>query len=513
VHAASAAIRVILKLTWLKIEPLKIRRFNIKRFNVKRLKFKRLNVSRLVPGLIPLKALQTLHAQIFILIICTSSITFAQNSSRPSLSLKSAQYISQNQSYFRSSAKGENQSLALSVAEDFKWDSQWGARLQLNNEWSASEEWNYLDVDQAYVEWRPPSYAVKMQLGRRLEAWNEWEASWRQGVVQPRHFENKLRPEFAGLTGLFATLGEPTSRWSGAVAFLPVLIPEFGPHFEIKNGEFASANPWFQPPAQQFRFREQTGDLRYRVAKPPTQDIVANPGLMAKVEYRSSPSNVSRISLGYKPMEQLFLAFPSQGTLHLNDVGEHIEIELHPRVVYHGLVSVDQMGRWGSWLWSLSALHETPVDRTFARDWTAQSTAPAWVYAASLSRPIEAAKISLSVLKVVGGDDRDRGKLTGQQTLFERRYQYLEALRVSLSWTIHGWMRYPIESEFSGLYDRMQNGGVFSSKVTFNWTRQWRTHFELDVLGLVGPSAPVQDGFLSSYRANDRVGVGMSYVF
>lgn len=35
----------------------------------------------------------------------------------------------------------------------------------------------------------------------------------------------------------------------------------------------------------------------------------------------------------------------------------------------------------------------------------------------------------------------------------------------------------------------------------------------LDFLGLMAGSSPVNEGFFSRFRSNDRVGLGMSYVF
>ncbi|NJL25261.1 MAG: hypothetical protein HC902_08835 [Calothrix sp. SM1_5_4] len=56
-------------------------------------------------------------------------------------------------------------------------------------------------------------------------------------------------------------------------------------------------------------------------------------------------------------------------------------------------------------------------------------------------------------------------------------------------------------------------GGVVSLAAGMNFTRELRADFELDILGLLEKSAQVKDGFFSAFRANDRVALGVSYVF
>ena len=63
------------------------------------------------------------------------------------------------------------------------------------------------------------------------------------------------------------------------------------------------------------------------------------------------------------------------------------------------------------------------------------------------------------------------------------------------------------------LYDRKQNGGLFRLSSGLNFSRELRVALEMDFIGLLSTDAEVEGGFLSTYRANDRVGLGMSYVF
>ncbi|MGE0527550.1 MAG: hypothetical protein AB7G93_12625 [Bdellovibrionales bacterium] len=97
--------------------------------------------------------------------------------------------------------------------------------------------------------------------------------------------------------------------------------------------------------------------------------------------------------------------------------------------------------------------------------------------------------------------------------MFERRFQYSEAYLVGLHFPFRSGLRFPLATDWSVRYDRRQNAGAFSARLAMNFTRAWRGQLELDVLGLVGSKGEVEDGFLSTYRANDRIALGMSYVF
>ena len=46
-----------------------------------------------------------------------------------------------------------------------------------------------------------------------------------------------------------------------------------------------------------------------------------------------------------------------------------------------------------------------------------------------------------------------------------------------------------------------------------NLRRDLRVDAEVEFLGLIDDTAEIRDGFLSYYRSNDRVGLGVSYVF
>jgi hypothetical protein len=424
-------------------------------------------------------------------------------------------YLSNAQNYYRPGAKDSRDSLILNLNEKRRWHGLDGV-LQVRNEYSQSENWNYLDAYQLYGEARVGSN-TKLSLGRKLYRWSEWEKTWRQGLFQPRYLENRLNSEEAGLTGAFVDLKVGPTNFTLGV--LPLFLPDFGAHMSVQGHEFASANPWFHPPASEFEFRQGRGEIHYSLKSPSSESVLNHPGLAAKLEFHQGPY-FTRLSYAYKPMPQILLDFPSRNRVQIQAGSDFMDIEIQTRLLYHRVVNWDNVAQLGAWRIGASVTSETPDHDFGPDDYTAQQVGPAWIYSASVSRALEtegphAARLTLGALKVSGGDLPDRGDFANQITLFERRYQYLEAylIEVAKPWRKISWLPGELDTSVRALYDRLQNGGVFSVASSLQLDRDWRASVRLDMLGLLAGPAEVNDGFLSTYRSNDSLSLGLSYVF
>ncbi len=429
---------------------------------------------------------------------------------RNELRLQNSQYVSQNRNFYRQGAGDSNRSIALSLDDRLNWRA---FRFQISgkNEFSATENWNYADVYDLHADWRVGS-GTTLSLGRKLDRWTEWESEWRQGVFQPRYLENKLHPESAGLTGLFVTQrSEPASFTLG---FLPVHVPEFGPHFFVDSDKFVSKNPWFNPPASQFFFQDVPGDLRYSVKTPDTTEVIRHMGGVAKFEFAHG-DYFARVSAAYKPAPQFVLGFPSRNRFAIN----YMSIEITPRVMYQRVVSLDQIVRLGAWQLGAGFTYENPED-VVPETFTTQTVQAASIYSLSASRALEeeglyAARLRFGFLKIVGGDARDQGQFAqgAGKTLFERRYQYSEAYLAGVTKAWRGIGKFPVDTGVKLVFDRLQNGGLVSMNCGVNLSKEFRADLEMDYLGLFEGPARIDDGFFAEYRANDRVGLGLSYVY
>jgi hypothetical protein len=430
------------------------------------------------------------------------------------LTLFNSEYVSSGQTYYRGDAANVNRGAAAALDLEKYWRS-FGAHFSGRDEYSATEQWNYADVFEANVSWHPTDLSV-FTLGRKLERWNEWEKDWHQGVFQPRYMENRLRSHEAGLAGIF--YNQNTRPVALTLGFLPVAIPDFGAHHYVEDDRFVSKNPWFSPPARQFEYRQVVSDIRYSIDTPTIEEAALHAGGVAKLEFNGAKNYFGRVSGAYKPMPQFLLGFPSRGQVIIRPDEDFMNVRIQPRLAYHTLLSHDSIFRFGDWTVSGSLTREIPSRDASPEDQTAQQARPATIYSGAISHPLEAegpyaARLSVGFLKVDGGDAPDKGDFAGQNTLFERRYQYNEAYSLGLTKPWRGLGRFPLDTGLRLIYDRLQNGGVASFSAGLNFSRSFRADLEVDFLGLFGGPAEIEDGFLALYRANDRVGLGLSYVY
>lgn len=430
------------------------------------------------------------------------------------LRLQSSEYVSSGQNYYRDGAEDNNNSLSLGIEQEGKW-RRFGARMSLKDEYSATENWNYFKVYDLHADYRIDP-RLQLAVGRKLDRWNEWEEDFGQSLFQPRYMQNRLRPEFAGLTGVFFNTN--TRPFAFTIGVLPVHIPDMGAHVSVKDNKFVSKNPWFKPPAGEFQFRQGIGDIHYSLEKPEVTEVLFNPGAVAKVEFNDSAKYFGRLSVAYKPMPQFLLGFPSENRVQVAAIGDHMDLRVTPRVPYHAVASHDSVMRSEGWTVQASVAAEYPMREEAPADYTAQTAKPAGIYALGVSRPLEdeglyAARARVGFLRVDGGDGNDTGNFASERTLFENRYQYTEAYLLGVYKPWRGFGRFPLDSELKIIYDRIQHGGAVGIYLGMNISDEFRADIEADFLGLLAGPRRQDDGFLSLYRANDRVGIGLSYVY
>ncbi|MGE0527551.1 MAG: hypothetical protein AB7G93_12630 [Bdellovibrionales bacterium] len=328
---------------------------------------------------------------------------------RGALELQSNQYVSSGQPYFRDEAAQNNTSLILDLNDERAVGSGWDAAIRARDEYSFSENWNYLNVHDLYVS-RGPAW-TRLSLGRRHYDWAQWESTWNSGVFQPRYMQNRLHPESAGLTGVFGDLR--SGPWRLTVGLLALHIPEIGPHCYVDEDQLVSHNLWFHPPASRFNMGGEEGEIRYSLNKPRSSEVLSNPGSVAKLEFQAG-GVLSRLSYAYKPVPQFALGFPSDQRVNLLSNDVFMDVEVNARLLYHHVINWDQGIQVSEWNLVGSVGYERPQEDPGPDNWTAQQFAPTWISSLEVSRPLEeegpsAARVRLGVLRVQGGDAPDTG--------------------------------------------------------------------------------------------------------
>jgi hypothetical protein len=417
------------------------------------------------------------------------------------LGIHSSQYLDRGQPFFREGAADSNNSFLLRTSG--QTHSKIKATWDLESEYSGSEHWNYFRPREAYV-----SYG-DLSLGRRKLTYSNWEDQWNQGLFEPRFMDDKLHSSKAGLVGLFIERQHEYLRWR--VAYLPVYLPDMTPHFWIGDEKLRSYNPWFVSPPSKFQYRGSDHGVDYSVNEPDIAQVVFKQGAMGQVEWKPSEKTAARFSYAYKPMPQILEAFPINE--HFNLPTEIMHVDLQPRFLYHHVANLDFNYSGAKNQLGLSVAGEHPVSDPTPSDWETQSVGDAMIVSAYHSFNFDAAKtwtFTSSLLKVWGGDRKDQGDIESSVTLFERRYQYTEAASVALR---KFWGAKRVESGFKVIFDRLQNGLVYSGDLTARLHKSLAVSMAFDLFQIL-PGEPISpDGFIDVYRGNDRLSLGMSYVF
>jgi len=427
----------------------------------------------------------------------------ALKESRQILDLHYESYTSAARPAYAGEFYRQNVLLNGRVKEAGTWGRHWNYRAQGDLSFSSGEEWFYPKMKDFYVE----HGAVKV--GLVSQSWDDFEEEWRLGLFRPRFLDNKLSEGQGGLVGIFFREGGFT------LGLLPVNIPEFGPHYEEQNGDLVSKNPWFGKKPTQLRYNGTVAPIRYSVRMPPLKDLVLKPGAVAGYETRRFGIYRSRWSAAYKPMPQVLLNFPADRKMILDDEGQYFSAEIAPVVAYHALFSTDQKFQINERThFRISALREVPVIEKRPSSWVTQELGPATYLSSRLDfelDPYSAKTFYLSQLKVWGGDRPDQGRYAGSETFFEKHQFYREAY--GMGFETKWFFKKPLFSSVGVIYDVAQEGGVFVTRHEVLLKKDLRLSAEVELLGLTSERNPLPDGFLSTYRANDRAALGVSYVF
>jgi hypothetical protein len=425
----------------------------------------------------------------------------------------SESYISSSSGYFRNDASSQLPSFDFAVQTGFKSGTYEGV-FNVDDRYSFIESANYIHPNEVNLSTHVGDST--WYVGRTQTPWSNVDKDFQTGLFTPRYMEDKLVAAPSALTGV---TGQVAAGPVHANLFVsPVFIPEFGPQVNVDNGMLVSRNPWFTPPTPSVRLFEQTGttNVQYGITAPPTAQTIEQLSVVTGLGWEDNGTYI-RGTLADKPMNQLLLSFPFK-VLTLQD-STSLDVNIHARSVRHQLYQMETgHDEDGGWHGHLSFIHEQPDTDPVPSDWISQTTTPANIYSGGIGYDLarsgpKATYLGLSFIKVDGGDAADRGPFSGSTSFFERRYHYTKSVKAEFATMLYLKGRTGLRGSTYALYDFDQHGMVWSSAVEY-LQQEMRAFFKVDVMGVIDEaSVAVADGFIRTYRANDRVSLGLSYVF
>jgi hypothetical protein len=386
-----------------------------------------------------------------------------------------------------------------------------------------SSEENYYGVPELYAGTN--TTPVKVAVGRKKRKWSELDEYFHLGIWQPELRWDYLNPIQQGLTGAF--LGFDTSRKAGFTLFMSAVnLPDQGPQYKLENGQFNSANRWFQQPSGAlglFQGTNYAGDapLYFEIDRPSNEKLFFNPSLGLAFDYKGDSGFWTRAAYAYKPRNQIHLAIECTNCANLGSpVPLEVTAVIHPKIINHHVATLEAgLNRVDDRVWiSLTgetpdrsdfpdAYEEAPLDDVLIAGLAYQHYAGNWL----AGRP---SWLQYSYLRVfeVGSKSRS-GALKEDQVqssldryplknlaAFDWKVRILQMAESRLNWNNRYWYSIP------------EQGGWLSSHLEYQVSAlTWL--IGADVLGSQVKPGSEQAGLFTRYRANDRVFGGISYVF
>lgn len=373
----------------------------------------------------------------------------------------------------------------------------------------------YLSVPNFYMGYSERDTPVEIYLGRKIEEWSAFDEQWKLGVWQPIARWDYIHPETLGLTGAFLKIGKQDVRLR--MFATPFFLPDQGPNFELEDGQFKSNNRWFWTPQSEIGVLAQPSKLYFQLARPSEADVINHSGFGVSLDLGKAHRGYwARLSYAQKPRNQLHLGI--DGQLQISKQGK-TQVTIYPEVVYHDVTTAEagwksrDLSLWGS------VTHDKPIDPDLPQDWVQSELREIYIYGGMLEHSLaflgwKNSRLRYSYMQIDKGEDLGSTSLLGgsvdsslDRFMFEKVFstEWVQSLRMGPRFG----MRYGIKY----MYSIPDDAGLFSLKTELLLGSQFIVDFSADVLGASEKADEAGTGLMTRYRTNDRVAVGVTYVF
>lgn len=364
----------------------------------------------------------------------------------------------------------------------------------------------YLNVSQ--LAWRDEHLSV----GRKKIAWSRLDENWHFGLYQPLFKWNPLDPATQGLTGLFLELND--AFWGLKIFASFLHIPDQGPSYEIKNGNFERVNPWFQTPPRHVRFLGQTDAVNYDIQKPQTNEIIFNRSFVAQLHLGADTSGLYfQTAFAHKPANQLAMGF--DGYLTPDDKAQ---VRIVPKIFYHSLVSSELSYTRSNLTVGMTSLFEKPETPDFSQELSYVVYRPSSLMSPFVEYKTRVFRGQMSYLKVQGGEADlqggfvPAGSTSSGSAILPMRYPFSEAVSVDLSSEQNLKKQRSLTESLNYTEGAGHLFSLWTLKTEAQLSKLYRVNLALQVLR-AADTEEAQKSLAGQYQNNDSISLGGSYVF
>lgn len=379
-------------------------------------------------------------------------------------------------------------------------------KINLDGQYAVGESLlSYLNVKEVYFTLQTQtdtSSSSKIHIGRKLNDWSRVDEKWNLGLFQPQFRWNPLDVESQGLLGFFweVRTGNLKMTFLGS----PLFIPDQGANYELKDGQFSAANPWFSPPAQNIYFQNVLLPIDYNIQKPETQDVINQRSFALQIKYKTDSDYYFNSSAAYQPSNQF--AFGYTGVL----VTDRVRIDLKPKTYYEKNMSLDVGYLSDDFHMGIGAIYNQPEGPTFESNFNAPVLKPQILASPFIDFNLNPFQVELSYLFSNGQRIQETGPDANneQRPALTQKILYHEAYQVSLKFKQYLTQDLRYQSSISWLQAESQLLKQITWKNIFDFRGPWKAKFDLLLVETSDELSSV-----SNYRNLDQIWLGASYDF
>lgn len=410
---------------------------------------------------------------------------------------------------FAESQRTHFQYLGVSFTNSSKADS---IQVDMNGYFAAgASSMSTLAVNELYFQ------TDRFQIGRRRYSWSLMEERWHNGIIEPVNRGRPLSPRQQGLTGLFWQQYFENSTLNILVS--PLFLPEFGPGYEIQNGEFQSSDPWFQkPPSKVQVFADQDAEpIDYNLIRPSETKVIFQRTIGLQFHGKPEPRHLHDFYWSaaylYKPNNQFAIAY--DGYKSAEEL-ERNRINLEPHVFYHQVASLDMAYRYARNKFGISGLYDVPENNLSLSkdvDWTYPTYKPAVVVSPFVELDLRFFMLGFSRLETFGGEIIEKGDLASpNRASISQKYPYVTANQVSVTSYLRLGKASKLVQSLSYLVGDRGEFEVFKWSPHVHLSSMWHLYAELELISADKPSIK-SPNIVYNYADHDRFHLGVGYVF
>jgi hypothetical protein len=381
-----------------------------------------------------------------------------------------------------------------------------GYRTDLEGRFApATPVMSYLNVRELYIH--QSALQAQFSVGRKKIDWSKLDTIWHLGRFEPLFKWNPLAPEAQGLTGFFVQSGNDSWGFDLFASFM--FIPDQGPGYELKDGNFKKTSPWFQTPPSYVRIFDQIDRVNYEIREPSVNDVVFNRSFAGSVHFgKKDQGMLFQGALASKPSNQLALGFQAGHTTK-----GIAQVEVTPKVLYHDMASAEVSYNSKMVGVGLTGLVETFYEPDFKPETIYNQYSPASTVSPFVEFKLRGWKTLVSYMKVQGGESEVKGPLQGKnQISISEAYPFREVGLLRVSKTQNLGRKRAVDFETEYMRGAGQLFSILNLEVGYKWDADWRVNLQGHLVS-AADNPEADKTVAGQFQNNDTVGLGLSYVF